>query len=194
MKLKIDGMDVIAEPGESLLDILKRIGMAGDKLSNMPIAAKIAGEVFNLNYIPVRLADPERERPSIRRAMAASGGVIQLLRLTDPAGRDVYDRTTQFVVFLAIHQLWPDSRPKMGCTVGPALFVEMTNAPEFSAQLLKQKVLEIQNQNIPLIRQRITTAEAIERFQAAKQDDKAKLLSWRKDPAFDVYAYEDFVN
>ena len=194
MKLTIDGRSVIAEPGQSLLDILQQLGLSGDKLSDMPIAAKIAGEVFNLNYIPVRMSEVGQERPSIRRAMAASDGVIQTLKITDPAGRDVYDRTAQFVVFLAIHQLWPDSRPKMGCTVGPALFVEMTNAPDFSADKLKKQVLLIQQQNIPLIRRRISTAEAIEQFKAAGQDDKAKLLSWRKDPAFDVYSHDDFMD
>ena len=107
------------------MDIIKALGMEGRTISERPIAAKIAGEVFSLNYIPIREKDT-CERLSIRRAMAASGGVIQLLRLTDPAGRDVYDRTAQFVIFLALHQLWPKAIAKMGCTVGQALFVEVT--------------------------------------------------------------------
>ena len=99
MTLTIDGKQVVAQPGQSLLDIIKALGMEGRTISERPIAAKIAGEVFSLNYIPIREKDT-CERLSIRRAMAASGGVIQLLRLTDPAGRDVYDRTAQFVIFL----------------------------------------------------------------------------------------------
>ena len=194
MKLTIDGKCVIAEPGQSLLDILKSLNLSGDRLSKMPIAAKIAGEVFNLNYIPVRKKDDGHERPSIRRAMAASDGIIQTLKITDPAGRDVYDRTAQFVLFLAIHQLWPNSTPKMGCTVGPALFVEINNAPDFSAEKLKEQVAKIQQQDIPLIRKRISTAEAIEQFKASGQEDKAKLLSWRQDPNFDVYSHHDFMD
>lgn len=194
MKLVIDGKTVIAQPGQSLLDILKSMDMAGSNLSDMPIAAKIAGEVFNLNYIPVRIADPNRERPSIRRAMAASGGVIQLLRISDPAGRDVYNRTAQFVLFLAMQQLWPKARAIMGCTVGPALFVEVTGEPDFDAKKLREQVKSIQQQNIPLIRRRITTAQAMEHFEAAGQMDKAKLLSWRTAPEFDVYSYGDFMD
>lgn len=194
MKLTIDGKSVVAERGQSLLDILNGLGIAGDKLSNMPIAAKIAGEVFNLNYIPVRVYEGYQDRPSIRRAMAASNGLIQLLKITDPAGRDVYDRTAQFVLFLAIHQLWPNARPKMGCTVGPALFVEVPDSADFSAEKLSQQVKKIQLQNIPLIRRRIATADAIKHFTAAGQDDKAMLLSWRKEPAFDVYSHEDFMD
>ena len=194
MKLIIDGREVTAQPGQSLLDILKELDMAGCNLSDMPIAAKIAGEVFNLNYIPVRIADVSHERPSIRRAMAASGGVIHLLRIADPAGRDVYNRTAQFVLFLAIQQLWPKARANMGCTVGPALFVEVSQAPDFDAEKLKLKVKDIVAQNIPLIRRRITTEQAMAHFEAAGQMDKAKLLSWRKEPEFDVYAYGDFMD
>ena len=93
MLLKIDGIEVMPQPGQSLLDIIKQMGMEGKNISERPIAAKIAGEVFSLNYVPIRDKDSSQERQSIRRAMAASGGTIQLLRLTDPAGRDVYDRT-----------------------------------------------------------------------------------------------------
>ena len=52
--------------------------MGGAKLSEKPLAAKIAGEVFNLNYIPVRKTDTVSDRPSIRAAMAASGGAVML--------------------------------------------------------------------------------------------------------------------
>ena len=137
MILHIDDIPVCPQPGESLLDIIKRIGLDDDRLSKRPIAAQIAGEVFNLNYIPVRTKDVAEDRMSIRRAMSASGGVVHLLSYSDPAGKDVYARTLQFVIFLAIHLLYPDANAKMNCTVGPALFVEVNNVPEFSASAIK---------------------------------------------------------
>ena len=194
MTLTIDGRKVTAQPGQSLLDILKELSLDGGRLSDLPIAAKIAGEVFNLNYIPVREAEAYQDRPSMRRAMEASGGVIQLLRITDPAGRDVYDRTAQFVIFLALHQLWPNAVAKMGCTVGPALFVEVSGEENFSANKLRHQVISIVEQNIPLLRRRISTADAIEHFRADGQEDKAKLLSWRKEPDFDVYTSGEFMD
>ena len=193
MTLTIDGKQVVAQPGQSLLEIIGQLGMTGKRISDMPIAAKIAGEVFSLNYIPVRANDPHHDRPSMRRAMEASGGVIQLLRITDPAGRDVYDRTAQFVIFLALHRLCPNAVAKMGCTVGPALFVEVTGEG-FSAEKLRHQVISIVEQNIPLIRRRITTQSAIEHFQADGQEDKAKLLSWRNEPEFDVYTSGEFMD
>ena len=147
MNLMIDGIRVIPSPDESLLDLIKRLNLDDPALSKRPLAAKIAGEVFNLNYIPVRGQDVTEDRTSIRRAMAASGGVIQLLRYDDPAGKDVYARTAQYMLFLAIHQLYPDARAKMNCTVGPALFVEVQNADDFSAAAVKKQVQKLVYEN-----------------------------------------------
>ena len=113
MELKIDGIQCVPLCDESLLHIINRLGLDGDKLSEKPLAAKIAGEVFNLNYIPVRKSDTVTDRPSIRAAMAASNGIVHLIKISDPAGREVYIRTAQFVVFLVLSQLWPKAKASM---------------------------------------------------------------------------------
>ena len=194
MELKIDGLNITPQPNMTLLDLVVELGLDSDMLLTKPIAAKIAGEVFNLNYIPVRLKDAEQDRPSIRRAMQASGGIVSLIRYCDPAGKDVYARTVQFVLFLALHQLWPKCRAKMNCTVGRALFVEITGANDFDAEKLKNRVKDLIHKDIPLLRRRMTTQEAIECFTRVGQQDKASLLSWRTQTYFDVYAYEDYAD
>ena len=192
MKLLIDGICVVPQPGESLLDIIRRMGLDSDRLSERPLAAQIAGEVFNLNYIPVRERDITEERVSIRRAMAASKGEIRLLRYDDPAGKDVYTRTAQYIMFLALHQLYPQAHAKMNCTVGPALFVEVTGADGFSAAAVKEKISQLVEQDAPFLRRRVTLENAISGYQRSGDDDKARLLSWRKETYFDQYVYEDF--
>ena len=74
MLLRIDGHCVEPQPEQSLLQIVRQLGLDCTRLSDRPLAAKIAGEVFTLNYIPVRQKDVDQDRPSMRRAMAASGG------------------------------------------------------------------------------------------------------------------------
>ncbi len=192
MKLIIDGIQVIPEPEESLLQLVHRLGLDAQKLSERPLAAKIAGEVFNLNYVPVRKKDVVEERQSIRRAMAASDGVIHLLRYDDPAGKDVYARTVQFVIFLAMHQLYPNAKAKMNCTVGPALFVEVTGVDNFSVDALKCRMEKLIFEDASLIRKRVATADAIRDYENKGDLDKAQLLSWRKEETFDQYVYEDF--
>ena len=51
MILTIDGHCVKAQPEQSLLALVKQLGLEGDSLADRPLAAKIAGEVFTLYYI-----------------------------------------------------------------------------------------------------------------------------------------------
>ena len=193
MELWIDGISVTASPGQTLLELIKSLGLDCRKLSGRPLAAKIAGEVFNLNYVPVRTKDVQQDRASIRRAMAASNGEVTLIRYSDPQGRDVYARTAQFILFLALRRLWPKARAKMNCTVGKALYIEV-RTDDFSADRLRKEVQMLISKNIPLIRRRVTVESAKEHFSADGQNDKARLLSWRSEAYFDEYAYDDFAD
>ena len=192
MKLIIDGYNATARPGQSLLDIVSELGLVKGKLSTDPIAAKIAGEVFTLNYVPVREKDVIPDRESVRRAMAASDGTVRLLRYKDPTGQEVYTRTAQFIIFLALRELYPMAKAKMSFTVGAGLFVKVTGADEFSADALKEKVADIIRADIPLVRRRIATTEALEHYAITGQYDKARLLSYRQFPTLDIYEYGDY--
>ena len=194
MKLKMDGITTEVYPEESLQQIAERLGLVTGKLSQDPLAAKIAGEVFTLRYIPVRQKDVSPERSSMRRAMAASGGVVQLLRYGDAAGREVYTRTAQFVIFLAIRQLWPEARAKMNCTVGAGLYIEVSGAADFDANRLKAQVAKIVAEDIPLNRQQMLTKDAIAHFEEDGQDDKASLLRYRSIETFSLYAHGDYAD
>ena len=194
MILTIDGHCVKARPEQSLLALVMQLGLEGDSLADRPLAAKIAGEVFTLNYIPVRTKDTKGDRPSMRQAMAASKGTVRLLRYSDPAGKECYIRTAQFVFFLALRQLWPEAVGKVSCTLGSSIYIQVSGAPDFSASELKQRVKEIVQEGIPLIRRRVPLGDAVSRFSAEGQEDKARLLRWRPLDYFDEYVYEDYAD
>ena len=194
MKLRIDGIPVEAQQGMTLLELVRTLGLDDAALSRRPLAAKIAGEVFTLNYIPVRVRDEQLDRPSIRRAMAASCGEVKLLRYTDAAGREAYNRTGQFVIYLAMRQLWPSAIVKMNCTVGASVYMQVNGAADFSVERLKNQVAALVHQDIPLLRRRVSREDAIQHFTADGQTDKARLLNWRTFDYFDEYAYGDFAD
>lgn len=192
MQLKIDGVAVQANPGQSLRELVTASGMDSPSLKERPLAAKIAGEVFTLNYIPVRVSDHEHDCATIRRAMAASHGEIHLLRYSDGVGKKVYTRTACFLVFLAIRTLWPDAVSKISCTMGNSIYLCIENAKDFSVDALKAQVCEYISEDFPLIRRRLPRQEAIEQFRRNNQPDKAELLQWLHEDFFDEYIYKDF--
>ena len=192
MKLIIDGHQVTVQPGQSLLDMIRELGLVTGKLSTDPIAAKIGGDIFTLNYIPLRKKDVVDDTEYVRDAMIGSDGVVRLIRYTDAAGSEVYTRTAQFVMFLAIEELWPDAEATMSFTVGSGLYVKVSGAPDFSAEVLRERVDKIVAEDIPLLRHRITTEEAIRYYRENGLEDKARLLGYRSTPTFDVYSHGDY--
>ena len=194
MKLYIENHEIQSRPDASLLDLLGDLSLVTGKLSTDPIAAKIAGRVFTLNYIPERTKDQTPERGSIRKAMAASGGVVSLIRYTDPVGRDVYTRTAQFILFLALNRLWPKAQGSMNCTIGAGLYIKVRGAEDFSVDRLEDEVRAIVAEDFVLRRRRIQTAELIDYYRRVGQDDKADLLSYRKKAHIDVYESDGFID
>jgi len=103
-------------------------------------------------------------------------------------------RTVQFLLFLALRQLWPKARAKMNCTVGPTLYVEVLNEPTFDAELLKRHFQALVQADFPLVRRRISTADAIAQYTKEGQEDKARLLHWRTHDTFDQYVHGEFAD
>jgi uridine kinase len=170
--------------------VVQGLSLDSQHLSERPLAAKIAGEVFTLNYIPLR--EKDMTRTGTRAAMAASDGNIKLLYYTDAAGKELYTRTAQFVVFLALRRLWPNAKAKIHCTIGSGLFFELEKGEDYSLERLEQEIRSIIAADIPLIRSRTTTQRAMAYFAANGRVDKARLLADRKAEYFDWYSYEDF--
>ena len=194
MKLKLDQFYIEAKPDETLYSMVQRLGLVTGSLTTDPIAAKIAGRVFTLNYIPLRQKDAAAEKSSVRTAMAASNGIVKLLRYRDPAGRECYTRTAQFIIFLALERLWPEATAKMSCSVGKGVYIKVQNAIDFSIARLKDEIAAIVEEDIPLYRRRIPTEDAIDYYLKKGQTDKARLLSYRQKTSFDIYENGDFAD
>ena len=194
MELRIDGHVVTPGIGQSLRMLVQELGLDDPKLAHRPLAAKIAGEVFTLNYIPVREQDAMADTPNLRRAMAASGGQIRLLRYGDDVGKECYIRTAQFIIFLAIRQLWPNSTAKINCTLGSSVYIQVREADDFSVSKLKEGIKRLVAEDIPLVRRRVSLTQAIDHFEADGQWDKSRLLRWRNTDFFDEYVHEDFAD
>ena len=192
MYFTIDGHKVEAMPGKSILQMVKDLDLDRESLKEKPLAARIAGEVFTLNYIPARTSEESRDTQVMRRAMEAAEGKIRLLTYGDSGGRKCYLRTAQFVMFLALKQLWPESNPTISCTLGDSVYVAVPGAEDFSAGKLKQQVEKLIASNIVPDRRRVPLKEAIENYRKNGQEDKARLLSWRNVDYFDEYVYGDF--
>ncbi len=187
MLLTIEEKKIEAQTGETLLSLIARAGLNDESMANKPLAAQIGGEVFHLNYVPVRLKDGV-ETP--RSAVLNAGGTIRLLRYGDAMGRRAYERTLLFVFILAVRKKFPGARVLVQYALGQGLYVQLDKSPaltEYETQLLKEECLRIIEADLPLERERLDIQEAITFFSDDGQIDKVRLLQWRKFSYFDVY-------
>ena len=97
-------------------------------------------------------------------------------------------------MFLALRQLWPHADVKMNCTIGSSVFIQVQGAEDFDVDALKYRMAELIAEDIPLQRRRVNLSDAIDHYVSDGQEDKARLLKWRKFDYFDEYAYRDFAD
>jgi uridine kinase len=198
MQLTIDGIQADANAGESLLDIVRRLGLDSADLKTRPLAANIAGETFTLNYIPLREENASTsQRVTLRRAMRAANGVVTLLRYDSARGNRVYERTMLFVFLLAMRKLYPKMRVRINYAVGAGLFASVGEGQRLSQQevdRIKAEMREIVSADLKLERKRVDIDDAIDFFSEDGQDDKVRLLNYRQFSYFDVYRMDDYVD
>lgn len=199
MQIRINGIPADARPGESLREIVVRLGLDTESLKTRPIAADIAGEVFTLNYIPMRQKE-QGDNPTtfrMRKAIRKGGGEVKLIRYGESRGRAIYERTIIYIFFLAMRELFPMAHAKVNYAVGPSLDISVDVEPQFTPddmEAIRAKMRGIVEADYPLIRKRLDIDEAIERFEKDGQEDKVRLLKWRQFTYFDVYEHGDYAD
>lgn len=198
MQFTIDGITTDVQPGESLLTVVRRLGLDSADLRTRPLAANIAGETFTLNYVPLREEQGgANQRVTLRRAIQAANGVISLLRYDSARGNRVYERTMLFVFLLAMRELYPKTQVRINYAVGAGLFASVGDHMRLSQQdvdRIKKAMREIVAADLTLERKRLDIEDAIEFFSADGQQDKVRLLKYRQFSFFDVYRQDDYVD
>ncbi len=198
MQLKIEGRPVEAQCGESLLCLVRKLGLDGSDLRTRPLAANIAGETFTLNYVPVREAESKAvPRAALRRAVRAANGEISLLRYGTARGNRVYERTMLFVFLLAMRKLYPKTRVRINYAVGAGLYASVGDnlrLAKTDVLAVKREMRRIVEADLTLERKRLDIDDAIDFFTGDGQEDKVRLLRWRQFSYFDIYRQEDYVD
>ena len=194
MQLYLDTIPIDAQPGETLLELVRRAGLDADDLAHKPLAAQIGGEVYTLNNDPIHETE---DGPCPRKSVQRAGGKITLLRYGDDLGRRVYERTLQYVALMAMRQLWPEARVQIRYSLGPGVYMTVEKTPALSPediQTLSGRCAQIIQEDLPLLRERLDVEEAIRFYEKEGQQDKVRLLRWRKFSYFDCYRQGDYLD
>ncbi|RUT78510.1 nucleoside kinase [Ancylomarina longa] len=123
---------------------------------------------------------------------------VKFIDLTNQDGRRMYDRSLSFVLYKAIHDLYPGAKFRIEHSVSNGLYCRLTNkniilTPDDIAQIKKQ-MLDIIQADIPFIREEIETEKAIQLFESHGLHEKTSLLRTRGNLYTSVYHLEDCID
>lgn len=144
--------------GSTLSEIFVQLGL---KMEHGPIVAKVNNKVEQLTYPLFMDAD------------------IEFLDMHAAASWRTYVRSLFFVLCKAVHDLYPDGSVVIDIPVSNGYYCNLKigrKVTEADVDALRQRMQEIIDQAIPIVRHRTTTEEAIALFESLGTHSKVSLL------------------
>lgn len=116
---------------------------------------------------------------------------VKFIDATHPAGRRIYIRSLCFVLYKAICELFPGAEFRIEHSVSNGLYCRLTDKNVFlnpdDVVRIKQRMIEIINADMPIVREEMETEKAIELFEKHKLHEKTSLLQARGNLYTSVY-------
>ena len=103
--------------------------------------------------------------------------------------RRVYERSARLILLLALRDVCPGATVRIEHSIGYGVYMNAAGV-KLSAALVRsieQKMHEIAEQDLPIVKSRWTREQAIAYFAAQGQADTVRLLEYRPFDHFDVY-------
>ncbi|WP_321478659.1 nucleoside kinase [uncultured Bacteroides sp.] len=144
--------------GSSLLNIYKGLNL---NFPHQVVSAKVNNRSEGLNFKVYNNKD------------------IEFLDITDPSGMRTYVRSLCFILFKAVNDIFPDGKLYVEHPVSKGYFCNLSIGREISLEdvaMIKKRMHEIVEENIPFHRTECHTTEAVEIFKGRGMEDKVKLL------------------
>lgn len=145
------------EQGSSILEVFEKSGVE--------LKSKIMGALIN-----------NREQSLSFKIYKPKD--IEFFDITSPYGERVYVHTLCMILYKAIHDITPNVKLDIEHSISNGLFCMLSeNCGENTINMIKERMREIVEENMPIERFEEPTSVVIEKFKAAGMGDKVKLFS-----------------
>ncbi|MBP1638517.1 MAG: ATPase [Bacteroidetes bacterium] len=164
------------QAGSSLLEIYRKLQV---KLPFQVVAALVNNKVESLNYLVFKPKD------------------IFFIDLSSPSGMRVYVRTLSMVMANAVNDLYPNAILHIEHPVSKGYYGNVTQDKKVIAvdlQAIKDRMKEIVNDDLPVMREERQTPEVIEMFRQRGQLDKVRLLETMEIPYARYFRIGNFID
>lgn len=130
---------------------------------------------------------------------AKKSGEIVFVTTADDAGRKAYRRSVTLLMQKALYNLLGKEQSKvrvMHC-ISQAYYCELVDYGKPDKQLLadlKQEMLRLAAENIPILKDNMRTDEAVELFRELGMTDKERLFRYRRSSRVNIYSLDHYMD
>ena len=120
---------------------------------------------------------------------------VEFLDLSSDLGMNIYIRTLSFLFAKVCYDLFPDSRIRIEHSLGDGLYCEFDDKEslvEEDVDLIQDRMMKLVEQDIPIIKKNMPTADAITIFKEMGFEDKTRVLKYRDNPDINIYELDGF--
>ena len=123
---------------------------------------------------------------------------VSFLTFSDPAGRKTYERSAIFLMLKAFYEIVPKEKIgkiQIDFALGNGIYGEVfgdVKADEALLSKVKDKMRELSDMKIPLMKRSVNTDDAVELFRRHGMKDKEQLFMYRRASRVNIYSIEKF--
>ncbi|MGI6065302.1 MAG: nucleoside kinase [Bacillota bacterium] len=146
-------------------------------------------EKFSENVIPTTAALVNGELQELTYPLYADS-IVQWLDLTTDAGLRIYKRSINFVLLVAVSNLFPHHQLKIEHSLAKGTYCELRGEPVLSPldiARLQEEMQSLVALNLPFTRREVSRDDAQKYFASCNKPGKAQLISYK--PSDTVYLY-----
>ncbi len=169
-----DGKKLTMESGAQVMDVARQIG-AG--LAKAALAGRWNGQNVDLSY-------PLRE-----------SGTLEIITEKSPEALEIIRHSTAHLMAQAVKQLYPQTQ----VTIGPAIengfyydFDPIEPFTEEDLQKIEARMEELAKQDLPVVREELSSSEAIAKFRAMGELYKVQIIEELHAETVSLYRQGDF--
>jgi uridine kinase len=108
---------------------------------------------------------------------------VQFIDISHPDGKRMYMRGLSFILYKAVHEHFPDAKLRINHSISKGIYCKINGSDaELTLQDvadIKQRMVDIVNDDLPFIRMEEETEEIIRKFETHGLTDKISLLKHR---------------
>jgi threonyl-tRNA synthetase len=174
MQVRIYGRQIVLADGASYADAAQAADV------QEALAARADGEIREL-------AQP-----------VPAGAQVEILTFADPEGRTVFHHTSTHIMAQAVRRLYPDVRLAIGPADPDGFFYDMDLGHQLVPEdfaAIEQEMARIAAEDLPVVREEIPRAAAIELFSSLGETYKLEIIErLPEDALISIYRQGEFVD